>query len=154
MSELYRAIGIFNNPLDTETGLEELDKSHFSLDRVFVIARNTQQENRLVDAIALCESLRNRFETRISSIAKSSTVDGEPVISLTKALVRLDIPTDIAQRYNNLIAEGKCLVMVEGSHSDTSGAKTILKRCGIQDWVVYKVVLEHREVIIVDRRDN
>ena len=161
MNERQRAIGIFNNPLETETALEELDKSHFSLDRVFVIARNTAQENKVIGTMDLCESLRDceasrrhRFDTRISSIAKDSDiVEGEAVMSLTKALTHLDIPVDIAQSYNNLVAEGKYLVMVEGSQEDISGAKTILERCSVKDWVVYKIISEHPEVIIVDRRN-
>jgi hypothetical protein len=155
MTENHRAIGIFNNHLDTETALKELDKSHFSLDQVFVIAHNTAQENEIIGKIDLCDSLRDRFNTRISSLAKqdSGNVEDEAVISLTEALTHLDIPVDIAQFYNNLVAEGKYLVMVEGSQADISGAKTILKRCGVQDWVVYKIVLEHPEVIIVDRRN-
>lgn len=154
MNERQRAISIFNNPLETETALEELDKSHFSLDRVFVIARNTAQENKVVGTMDLCESLRDRFDTRISSIAKDSDiVEGEAVMSLTKALTHLDIPVDIAQSYNNMVAEGKYLVMVEGSQEDILGAKTILQRCSVRDWVVYKIISEHPEVIIVDRRN-
>ena len=154
MIERQRAIGIFNNPLETETALKELDKSHFSLDRVFVIARNTAQENKVIGTMDLCESLRDRFDTRISSIAKDSDiVEGEAVMSLTKALTHLDIPVDLAQSYNNMVAEGKYLVMVEGSQEDILGAKTILERCSVQDWVVYKIISEHPEVIIVDRRN-
>lgn len=154
MIESQRSIGIFNNPLEAETALEELDKSHFSLDRVFVIAQNTAQENKIVGTMDLCESLRDRFDTRISSMTKGSyLVEGEAVMSLSEALTHLDIPVDIAQSYNNLVAEGKYLVMVEGSQEDISGAKTILQRCNVQDWVVYKIVSEHPEVIIVDRRN-
>ena len=154
MIERQRAIGIFNNPLETETALEELDKSHFSLDRVFVIARNTAQENKVIGTMDLCESFRDRFDTRISSIAKDSDiVEGEAVMSLTKALTHLDIPVDLAQSYNNMVAEGKYLVMVEGSQEDILGAKTILERYNVLDWVVYKIISEHPEVIIVDRRN-
>jgi hypothetical protein len=102
----------------------------------------------------LCESLRDRFDTRISSMTKGSDrVEGEAVMSLSEALTHLDIPVDIAQSYNNLVAKGKYLVMVEGSQEDISGAKTILQRCSLQDWVVYKIISEHPEVIIVDRRN-
>ena len=52
------------------------------------------------------------------------------------------------------MAGGKYLVMVEGNKNDISGAKSILKRYGIQDWVVYQITLEYPEVIIVDRRDT
>ena len=155
MTQRQRAIGIFDDILNTEAALEELDKSHFSLDRVSVIARNTDKEKKIVGT-ELCESLRDRFEANISSAARqdSNIIEGETVISLTEALIHLDIPVDIARSYNDMVAQGKYLVMVEGSFDDISGAKTILKRSGIQDWVVYKMALEHPEVIIVDRREN
>ena len=155
MTERQRGIGIFNNPLDTEAALKKLDESHFSLEQVFVIARNTEREDKIVDT-QLCESLRNRFEARISSMAKQdhSIIEGETVISLTKALIHFDIPVDTARLYNQLVSEGKYLVMVEGNTADILGAETILKGCGVREWVIYKIVLEHPEVIIVDRRSH
>ena len=139
-----------------------MNQSHFSLDKVYVIARNVEGEGKVVDT-QLCESLRDceasrrhRFNSRINSAAKqeSSIVNGETVISLTKALIHLDIPVEEASLYNQLVAHGKYLVMVEGNTADISGAETILKSSGIQEWVVYKIVLEHPEVIIVDRRSH
>ena len=155
MTERRRSIGIFDDSLKTEAALKELDNSHFSLDRVFVIAREGQQEKDIVGT-QLCESLRGRFRNRISSVAQqdSSIVEGETVISLTRALTQLDIPMEEARYYSDLVAQGKYLVMVEGNHDNISGAKTILKRCGIQDWVVYTIALEHPEVIIVDHRES
>ena len=153
MNERKRAIGIFDDPMTTETALQKLDDSHFSLDRVYVIARNTDKETELVGS-ELCESLRDRFEKRISSIMKPNSNNLENTISLTTALIELDIPIDIARQYNDMVAHGKYLVMIEGSQEDISGAKVILHRCGIQDWVVYKVVVEHPEVIVVDRRQT
>ena len=154
MTERMRSVGIFDNSISAENALQKLDDSHFSLDRVFIIARNTDKETEIVGS-KLCESLRDRFDERISSIAKqdSSMVESETVISLAKALIHLDIPIDTARNYNDLVAQGKYLVMVEGSQDDIAGAKTILKQCGIKDWVVYKIVVEHPEVIIVDRRE-
>ena len=155
MTERQRAIGIFNSPTEAEAAIKKLDESHFSLDKVYVIARNTEREDKIVDT-QLCESLRDRFNTRISSVAKqdSSLVEGETVISLTKALIHLDIPVDTASLYNQLVADGKYLVMVEGNTTDISGAEDILKSSGVQEWVIYKMVLEHPEVIIVDRRSH
>ena len=152
MTERQRAIGIFNDIVNAEAALEELDNSHYSLDKVFVIARNTAQEDRMVGT-ELCQSLRDRFDTRISSVVRNAGTPADNTISLTQALTQLDIPVDTARSYNDLVARGKYLVMVEGNQDDILGAKTILKRCGIQDWVVYKIVLEHPEVIIVDRRE-
>ena len=154
MTERMRSVGVFDNSITAENALQKLDDSHFSLDRVFIIARNTDKETKIVES-QLCESLRDRFDERISSIAKqeSNIVGSETVISLAEALVHLDIPVDMARNYNDLVAQGKYLVMVEGSQNDIAGAKTILKQCGIGDWVVYKIVVEHPEVIIVDRRE-
>lgn len=153
MMERQRAIGIFNNSSDTEAALKELDSSHFSLDRVSVIARNPVEEDKVIGT-QLCESLRNRFDTKIGSdVQQNSNASESKTISLTKALTHLDIPVDTASSYNDLVEQGKYLVMVEGSQEDISGAKTILKRCSVRDWVVYKIALEHPEVIIVDRRD-
>ena len=151
MNERKRAIGIFDDPMTAETALQKLDESHFSLDRVYVIARNQTKETELVGS-ELCESLRDRFEERISSIMKSNSNNSENTLSLTIALIELDIPIDIARQYNDMVAHGKYLVMLEGNQEDISGAKVILHQCGIQDWVVYKVVVEHPEIIIVDRR--
>ena len=155
MTERRRSIGIFDNPLKTEAALKELDNSHFSLDRVFVIARDRDRETNIVGT-QLCESLRARFQNQISSIVQqdSTIVEGETAISLTKALMQLDIPVEEARYYSDLVARGKYLVMVEGNQDNISGAKTILKRCGIQDWVVYTIALEHPEVIIVDHRES
>lgn len=155
MPEQQRAIGIFASSLDAEAALRKLDESHFSLERVFVIARNTEGEEKIVDS-QLCKSLRNRFDARINSRAEQehSIVGGETVISLTKALIHLDIPVETASLYNQLVAQGKYLLMVEGNTDDILGAETILKPCGVQEWVIYKILLEHPEVIIVDRRTN
>ena len=154
MTERKRAVGIFNNPQDTEAALKELDRSRFSLDRVFVIARNQDKENNLVDT-EFCESLRDRFKARISSIAQQdhSTVEGEIVISLTKALTQFDIPSDTARSYNDLVADGRYLVMVEGETADIKQAETLLKQSGIKEWTIYKIDTRHPEVIIVDRRN-
>lgn len=154
MTERTRSVGVFDDPIATENALRKLDDSHFSLERVFIVARNTNKETEIVET-ELCESLRDRFNERISSIAKQDfTIKSEEtVISLTKALTHLDIPVDIARSYNDMVAQGKYLVMVEGNRDDIAGAKKILKQCGIKDWVVYQIETEHPEIIIVDRRD-
>ena len=141
-----RAVGIFNNSIDTESALRKLDESHFSLDRVFVIARNVDKENNMVDT-QLCQSLRDRFDARIG-------VNKDEGVSLSDALIHLDIPVDTAARYNDLVGAGKYLIMVEGDEDNIVGAETILNRCGIKEWVIYKIVMEHPEVIIVDRRTH
>lgn len=153
MIKRLRATGIFENLASAEAALLELDRVHFSLDRTFVIARNIERETEVVGS-ELCESLRDRFDERISSIAlqDSGIVNGEIVITLTKALVQLDIPFDLARFYNDMVARGQCLVMIEGSREDILNSKTILRRGGLQNWVVCEIVSEHPEIIVVDHR--
>lgn len=157
MTEQHRAVGIFSNVSDTEAALKELDKSHFSLEQVFVIADNAEQEEKIVDT-QLCESLRSRFDTRIKSVALNSNPTEDKTtnaISLTDALIHLDIPVDTARVYNDLVTkQHQYLIMVEGKKADILGAEKILSRCGVREWVIYKIVLEHPEVIIVDRRSH
>ena len=59
ITERRRSIGIFNDVMATEAALKELDNSHYSLDRVFVIARNQDNEKKVVTT-QLCKSLRDR----------------------------------------------------------------------------------------------
>ena len=47
MTEQQRAVGIFNNATEAEAALRKLDESHFSLDKVYVIARNTEREGKI-----------------------------------------------------------------------------------------------------------
>lgn len=46
MTKPQRAIAIFQTSSDTEAALKKLDNSQFALERVFVIARNTDREKR------------------------------------------------------------------------------------------------------------
>lgn len=53
-----------------------------------------------------------------------------------------------------MVTQGKYLVMVEGNIDNILGAETILKSCSVQEWVIYKIISEHPEVIMVDRRSS
>ena len=153
IAKRFQAIGVFDNSAITEAALQELDDS-LSLDRVFVVARNLDEETELVGS-ELCEPLRDRFDDRVSSAAQQDIgiIAGRIVISLAKALMQLDIPKDAARTYNDLVAQGKYLVMLEGSQWNISRAEAILKNHNIQDWTVYKIVAEHPEIIAIDRRE-
>lgn len=152
MTKPRRAVGIFQNSQDTEAALKKLDRSRFSLDRVFVIASNSEREREIVDT-QLSKSLRDRFDSPISNVVGSNdTTTAETNIDLTQALIHLDIPVDTARFYNDLVANGKYLLMIEGNEADISGAETILQDFDLSEWVIYEVVREHPEVIIVDRR--
>ena len=47
MTEQQRAVGIFNSATEAEAALRKLDESHFSLDKVYVIARNAEGEGKI-----------------------------------------------------------------------------------------------------------
>lgn len=83
MTQRQRAIENADRSFETEAALIKLDKSHFSLDRVFIIARNEREESKILDT-QLCKFLRSRFDARISNIAKDycSLVEYTTAISL------------------------------------------------------------------------
>lgn len=152
MTKPRRAIGIFQNSEDTKVALKKLDSSRFSLEKVFVIASNSDREREIINT-QLCKSLRDRFDLRIGDVVTAnSTTATETKIDLSQALIHLDIPVDTAHFYNDLVANGKYLLMIEGNEVDISGAETVLQDFNLSEWVIYEVVREHPEVIIVDRR--
>lgn len=56
---------------------------------------------------------------------------------LTGALVGLGIPDDRAHHYNDRVAHGDYLVMVDGTEDEVRRAEAILRRHGIQDWDIF-----------------
>ncbi|MBD2743964.1 general stress protein [Coleofasciculus sp. FACHB-1120] len=58
---------------------------------------------------------------------------------LIGALLGLGIPEDRAQVYNNLVARGDYLVMVDGTEDDVERAESVLSNRGIQEWAIYDV---------------
>jgi hypothetical protein len=146
MNKNQRAIGIFLKAADFETALKKLDASSFSFNKIFVIADNAEQENIFVKN-KLFQSLRDRFNLNINNIEGDETT-----ISLADALIHLDIPIDMANIYQEFVLQGQYLVMVEGEEADINIAENILKQSGIQQWVIYQIITEHPEVIVVDRR--
>ncbi|MFE1747886.1 general stress protein [Coleofasciculus sp. H7-2] len=58
---------------------------------------------------------------------------------LIGALLGLGIPEDRAQVYNNLVARGDYLVMVDGTEDDIDRAESVLSNRGIQEWAIYDV---------------
>jgi hypothetical protein len=66
--------------------------------------------------------------------------------SLLGALIGLGIPEDEAQKYNDSIARGEYLVVVDGTSTEILQAEAILKRRGIRDWEVYPASLEMEAV--------
>jgi hypothetical protein len=71
--------------------------------------------------------------------AISGSVIGAAAGSLTGGLVGLGIPEDRAKLYDDRIAQGDYLVIVEGSEADIKLAKSIFNKHDIDNWHIYDV---------------
>lgn len=56
---------------------------------------------------------------------------------LVGALIGWGIPEDQARYYDELLSQGRYVVLMEGTEAEISGAEAILKNRRIQDWGVY-----------------
>ena len=56
---------------------------------------------------------------------------------LVGALIGWGVPEDRAKFYDEMLAQGKYVVLMEGTQAEISGAEAILKNRRIQDWGVY-----------------
>ncbi|MEG4572906.1 histidine kinase [Microcoleus sp. N3A4] len=67
----------------------------------------------------------------------AGTALGAAAGSLIGALVGLGIPEEEAKAYNERVARGDYLVLLDGSEAEVARAETILSRGGIQHWNTY-----------------
>ncbi|WP_293145310.1 MULTISPECIES: general stress protein [unclassified Microcoleus] len=67
----------------------------------------------------------------------AGTALGAAAGSLIGALVGLGIPEEEARAYNDRVARGDYLVLVDGSEAEVAQAGAVLSRGGIQDWNTY-----------------
>lgn len=56
---------------------------------------------------------------------------------LVGALIGWGIPEDRAKYYDELVSQGRYIVLMEGTQAEINGAEAILKNRRIQDWGVY-----------------
>ena len=56
---------------------------------------------------------------------------------LVGALIGWGIPEDRAKYYNELLSQGRYVILMEGTEAEINGAEAILKNRRIQDWGVY-----------------
>ena len=59
---------------------------------------------------------------------------------LVGALIGWGIPEDRANYYNQMLSEGRYVVLMEGTQAELNGAEAILKNRRIQDWGVYSAM--------------
>lgn len=74
--------------------------------------------------------------------------------SLIGALVGLGIPEERARVYNDRVARGDYLVIVEGTEDEIRRAEAILNRRGIQDFGIYDAGSTTHDRIAADRYDT
>ncbi|MEG4302817.1 histidine kinase [Microcoleus sp. D3_18a_C4] len=67
----------------------------------------------------------------------AGTALGAAAGGLIGALVGMGIPEEEARAYNDRVARGDYLVLVDGSEAEVAKAETILSRGGIQHWNTY-----------------
>ena len=67
----------------------------------------------------------------------AGTALGAAAGGLIGALVGMGIPEEEARAYNDRVARGDYLVLVDGSEAEVAQAETILSRGGIQHWNTY-----------------
>ncbi|MEP6487604.1 histidine kinase [Microcoleus vaginatus GB2-A3] len=67
----------------------------------------------------------------------AGTALGAAAGGLIGALVGMGIPEEEARAYNDRVARGDYLVLVDGSEAEVARAETILSRGGIQHWNTY-----------------
>jgi hypothetical protein len=78
----------------------------------------------------------------VIATAVSGGVIGAAAGSLAGGLVGLGIPEDRAKIYSDHVAEGKYLVMVEGSQAEIAAAERIFTRHNIHDWYTYNLPID------------
>lgn len=92
-----------------------------------------------IGPIMLAGATATALATTLSGAAIGAAAGG-----LIGALIGLGIPEERARVYNERVARGDYLVMVEGSDDDIRRAEAILSRRGIQEWGIYDAPEVHR----------
>ncbi|MEG4206091.1 histidine kinase [Microcoleus sp. Pol7_A1] len=171
-----RAVGVFSTRRETEQALGELRSAGFDMDRVSVIAKDSDSKGDIA-GIDVQESAENKADegatkgaltggtlggltgllvglglvaipgigpimlAGASATAIATTLAGTALGaaagSLIGALVGLGIPEEEAKVYNDRVARGDYLVLLDGSEAEVAKAETILSRGGIQQWNTY-----------------
>lgn len=171
-----RAIGVFSHRRDAEAALTELRNSGFPMDRVSLIAKHTDANDRIagvemqsgqgnkadegakagavtggaigglgglliglgtlaipgVGPVLLGGATATALATALSGGAIGAVAGG-----VTGALVGLGIPEDRAKVYNERLAKGDYLVMIDGSNAEADQAESILRRHSVHEWGIF-----------------
>jgi uncharacterized protein (TIGR02271 family) len=82
--------------------------------------------------------LAGEVATALATTAAGTAI-GAATGGLLGGLVGLGIPEDRAKFYNDRVAQGDYLVIVDGSQDEVRRAEAILNRGGIKNWAIYDI---------------
>ncbi|MEH2088235.1 hypothetical protein [Nostoc sp.] len=163
-----RTIGVFAGYSDAQLVLKELKAANFPMEKVSVIARNTEQKSDIA-GVEIIENTGNTSSEDAAGAVTSDALDGltglsvdlvllvipgiGPVIlagaevtaiattlagGLPSLFLSLGIAEKQAQAYSDLVCKGYYLVIVTGIDIEIRLAKRIFNRRDIQQWGVFE----------------
>ena len=163
-----RTIGVFAGYSDAQLVLQELKTSNFPMDKVSVIARNTEEQSNIA-GVEIIENTGNLSSKDTAGTVASDAFGGITELSVSVALLvipgigsvilagsevtaiattlagglpalflSLGISEKQAQGYSDLVSKGYYLVIVTGIDIEIRLAKRIFNRRDIQQWGVYE----------------
>ncbi|MEH2047273.1 hypothetical protein [Nostoc sp.] len=163
-----RTIGVFAGYSDAQLVLKELKASNFPMDKVSVIARNTEEKTDIA-GVEIIKNTGNTSSEDAAGAVASDAFKGLTELSVSVALLvipgigsvilagsevtaiastlagglpalflSLGISEKQAQGYSDLVCKGYCLVIVTGIDIEIRLAKRIFNRRDIQQWGVYE----------------
>ncbi|MEH2210782.1 hypothetical protein [Nostoc sp.] len=163
-----RTIGVFAGYSDAQLVLKELKAANFPMEKVSVIARNTEEQSDIA-GVEIIENTGNTSSEDAAGAFSSDALDGltglsvdlvllvipgiGPVIlagaevtaiattlagGLSGLFLSLGIAEKQAQGYSDLVCKGYYLVIVTGIDIEIRLAKRIFNRRDIQQWGVFE----------------
>ncbi|RCJ36790.1 hypothetical protein A6769_14915 [Nostoc punctiforme NIES-2108] len=163
-----RTIGVFAGYSDAQLVLKELKASNFPMDKVSVIARNTEKKSDIA-GVEVPDCTSNTSSEDAAGAVTSDALDGITDLSVGLALLvipgigpvilagaevtaiattlagglpalflSLGIAEKQAQGYSDLVCKGYYLVIVTGIDIEIRLAKRIFNRRDIQQWGVFE----------------
>ena len=168
------AIGTFSTHEDAEYALRELQDAGFNMDKVSVIAKNSEKADSIGGAavttgeqvkggaaagaatgaatgglLGLIGGLGVIALPGVGAVAELGVVLANTLLGggigaagggLVGALIGWGVPEDRAKYYDEMLSQGKYVILMEGTQAEISGAEAILKNRRIQDWGVYNTM--------------
>ncbi|MBN4000991.1 hypothetical protein [Nostoc sp. LPT] len=163
-----RTIGVFAGYSDAQLVLQELKTSNFPMDKVSVIARNTEEKTDIA-GVEIIENTGNTSSKDTAGAVASDAFGGITELSVSVALLvipgigpvilagsevtaiattlagglpalflSLGISEKQAQSYSDLVCKGYYLMIVTGIDIEIRLAKRIFNRRDIQQWGVFE----------------